>query len=106
MSSTGNRAAALATPLNGGELEARFRMLVQSPLRAGLLRFLSARSDETFEVEALMSSSGRMRLDVENCLKELTDFGVARRIVSGSQVSYAAHRPDQAELGVLLDTFL
>ena len=97
MSSAGYRPIT-GMALGGGDLEARFRMLVQSPLRAGLLRFLSARSDETFDVEALMSSIGRMRLDVENCLKELTDFGVARRIVSGSQVSYAAHRPDQAEL--------
>src|SRR3954464_959237 len=106
MSSTGNRAAALATPLNGGELEARFRMLVQSPLRAGLLRLLSARSDETFDVEALMSSTGRLRLDVENCLKELVDVGVARRIVSGSQVLYAGHRPEHHDLSRLLDTFL
>src|SRR3954467_6418055 len=106
MSSTGNRAVALATPLNGGELEARFRMLVQSPLRAGLLRLLSARSDETFDVEALMSTTGRLRLDVENCLKELVDVGVARRIVSGSQVLYAGHRPEHPDLSRLLDTFL
>jgi DNA-binding NtrC family response regulator len=105
MSSAGYRPVS-NTPLGGGDLEARFRILVQSPLRAGLLRFLSARGDETFDVDALMSSSGRMRLDVENCLKELTDFGVARRIVSGSQVLYAAHRPDLAELSRLLDTFL
>src|SRR5262245_2386674 len=62
--------------------EARFRNLVQSPLRAGLLRFLSARPDEAFEVEALMSAFGRMRLDVENCLKELAEFGVARGLSS------------------------
>jgi DNA-binding NtrC family response regulator len=105
MSSPGHRSGAFAAP-NGGELEARFRILVQSPLRAGLLRFLSARPDETFDVEALMATTGRMRLDVENCLKELTDFGVARRIASGSQVLYAAHRPEQADLGQLLDTFL
>jgi two-component system, NtrC family, nitrogen regulation response regulator NtrX len=95
----------LAIPTSG-ELDARFRTLVQSPLRAGLLRLLSARPDETFDVEALMSSTGRLRLDVENCLKELVDFGVARRIVSGSQVLYAAHRPDQPELSHFLDTFL
>ena len=86
MSAAGSRSAALTPPLHGGDLEARFRTLVQSPLRAGLLRFLNARPDETFDVEALMSTSGRMRLDVENCLSELVDFGVVRRIVSGSQV--------------------
>jgi DNA-binding NtrC family response regulator len=89
-----------------GELDARFRTLVQSPLRAGLLRLLNTRPDEAFDVEALMSSTGRLRLDVENCLKELVDFGVVRRIVSGSHVEYAAHRPAQPELSQLLDTFL
>jgi DNA-binding NtrC family response regulator len=75
-------------------------------LRAGLLRLVTARPDETFDVEALMSTTGRLRLDVENCLKELVDFGVVRRIVSGAQVQYGAHRPDQPELSRLLDTFL
>jgi DNA-binding NtrC family response regulator len=96
----------LASTATAGELDARFRTLVQSPLRAGLLRLLSARPDEVFDVEALMSTTGRLRLDVENCLKELVDFGVARRIVSGSQVQYAVQRPDQSELSHLLDTFL
>ena len=58
------------------DVEARFRTLVQSPLRAGLLRFLSARPDEPFDVESLMATFGRMRLDVENCLNELVDFGI------------------------------
>jgi DNA-binding NtrC family response regulator len=98
--------ASLTSSTAGGELDARFRTLVQSPLRAGLLRLLSARPEEAFDVEALMSTTGRMRLDVENCLKELVDFGVARRIVSGSQVQYAAHRPDPGELSQLLDSFL
>ena len=46
------------------EIEARFQALVQSPLRAGLLRFLCARPEESFEVESLMQTFGRMRLDV------------------------------------------
>jgi transcriptional regulator with PAS, ATPase and Fis domain len=58
------------------DVEGRFRTLVQSPLRAGILRFLSARPDESFDVEALMTTFGRLRLDVDNCLKELVDFGV------------------------------
>ena len=77
---------------------------MQSPLRAGLLRLVNTRPDETFDLEALMATTGRMRLDVDNCLKELVDFGVVRRIVSGSQVRYAAHRPEQTELARLLDT--
>ena len=63
-----------------GEIEARFQSLVQSPLRAGLLRFLCARPEESFDVEALMQTFGRMRLDVENCMRELVAFGVAGKI--------------------------
>jgi hypothetical protein len=62
------------------DVEARFKSLVQSPLRAGILRFLSARPDEAFDIEAIMAAFGRMRLDVENCVHELVDFGVVRRI--------------------------
>src|SRR4051812_28300148 len=106
MSVTGSRSATLAAfPSVSGDLEARFRILVQSPLRAGLLRFLSARPDESFDVEALMSATGRLRLDVENCLKELADVGVIRKIASGSPVLFAAHRPEQDDLAQLLDTF-
>ena len=85
--------------------ELRFRNLVQSPLRAGLLRFLSARPEEGFEVETLMSTFGRMRLDVENCLRELVEFGVARS-VPGPPHRYVAHRPDREAVARLLDTFL
>ena len=58
---------------------ARFATLVQSPLRASLLRFLHAHPRETFDVEQLMQAFGRMRLDVENCLHELESFGVVAR---------------------------
>ena len=91
--------------LTVGDLDARFRTLVQSPLRAGLLRFLSARPQETFEVDALMSTFGRMRLDVDNCLGELIDFGVARR-VPGQPPRVAAARPGDPRAAELLDTFL
>jgi DNA-binding NtrC family response regulator len=87
------------------DVETRFRTLVQSPLRAGLLRFLSARPEEAFEVEALMATFGRMRLDVENCLNELVEFGIVRR-QTGPPLSFAAFRPDNEVLARLLDTFL
>jgi len=87
------------------DVEARFRTLVQSPLRAGLLRFLSARPEEGFEVEALMATFGRMRLDVENCLNELVEFGIVRK-QNGPPHSFAAFRPDNEPLARLLDTFL
>jgi transcriptional regulator with GAF, ATPase, and Fis domain len=86
------------------DLEARFRGLVQSPLRAGILRFLSARPDEAFDTESLMQTFGRMRLDVDNCLRELVDFGVVARN-AGEPGSYQAARPD-SPVATLLDTFL
>ncbi len=87
------------------DVEARFRALVQSPLRAGILRFLSARPEEAFELEALMSTFGRLRLDMDNCLKELVDFGVIRHI-PGPPIQYAVARPEQSQVASLLDQFL
>ena len=87
------------------ELETRFRTLVQSPLRAGILRFLSARPGESFDVEALMAAFGRMRLDVENCVAELAEFGVARR-VPGEPPRFTAARPGKSPVAGLLDDFL
>jgi DNA-binding NtrC family response regulator len=85
--------------------ESRFRIVVQSPLRAGLLRFLNARPDEGFEVESLMSTFGRMRLDIDNCLKELVAVGLVR-VAGESPVRYVAQRPEQPALASMLDAFL
>jgi DNA-binding NtrC family response regulator len=95
----------LTAPARLADVEARFRTLVQSPLRAGLLRFLSARPGESFEVESLMSTFGRLRLDVENCLIELVEFGVAG-CVGGQMPKYTAQRPEEPSAAALLDTFL
>src|ERR1700752_3200208 len=78
-----------AEPADG---DARFRTLVQSPLRAGILRYLNSRSEDAFDVETLMQTFGRLRLDVENCVRELADFGVAR-VLAGSPPRYVAERP-------------
>src|SRR6195256_2284145 len=75
------------------DLDLRFRSLVQSPLRAGLLRYLSARPDEAFDVESLMQTFGRLKLDVENCVKELVDFGVASIVPASNPPRYLAARP-------------
>jgi transcriptional regulator with PAS, ATPase and Fis domain len=98
-------AAAVAAPDAPADLEARFRTLVQSPLRAGLLRFLSARPQEAFDVDSLMSTFGRMRLDVDNCLNELVEFGVARR-TGGPPARYSANRPERESTAQLLEAFL
>jgi DNA-binding NtrC family response regulator len=85
--------------------DARFRTLVQSPLRAGILRYLHSRPDQGFDVDALMQTFGRLRLDVDNCIRELADFGVAR-MLPGQPPQYIAERPDQDALCNLLDQFL
>src|SRR5580693_9358881 len=102
------RAGAASAPRQSAaaaDLETRFRTLVQSPLRAGILRYLSARPDEHFDVESLMQTFGRLRLDVENCVRELADFGVAQ-VMAGTPPRYAAARPAHAALAELLDGFL
>lgn len=99
-------AARRATSVSRSEpdVEMRFRTLVQSPLRAGILRFLSARPGEAFDLEALMQAFGRMRMDIDNCIRELVDFGVAKR-VPGATPSFTAVRPD-GPAAALLDQFL
>jgi len=87
------------------DVDARFRTLVQSPLRAGILRYLNSRDQETFDVDSLMQTFGRLRLDVENCVRELVDFGVVRS-VPGHPPQYAATRPMAPHVAELLDTFL
>src|SRR5215212_5017776 len=88
------------------EVETRFQALVQSPLRAAILRFLCARPDESFDLESLMQTFGRMRLDVENCIRELAGFGVAQRIGGPGQPRYAFAQPDSDAVRDLLDHFL
>jgi DNA-binding NtrC family response regulator len=88
------------------ELDTRFRSLVQSPLRAGLLRYISSRPEESFDVESLMQTFGRLKLDVENCIKELVDFGVATAIPGSSPPRYTAERPTHEPTLDLLDHFL
>ena len=95
------RRASAAAPLP--DIDARFRTLVQSPLRAGILRYLCARPDESFDVEQLMQTFGRLKLDVENCVRELADFGAAEQI-PGDPPRYIARRTPA--LADLLDRFM
>src|SRR3954465_8172715 len=87
------------------ETETRFQALVQSPLRAAILRFLCARPDESFDLESLMQTFGRMRLDVENCIRELAGFGVAQRIGGAGLPRYTFAQPESAAVRDLLDHF-
>jgi transcriptional regulator with PAS, ATPase and Fis domain len=88
------------------DAESRFQSLVQSPLRAAILRFLCARPEESFDVEALMQTFGRMRLDVENCIRELVAFGVAHRTSASGTPRYAHLHPESEVIRDLLDQFL
>ena len=54
------QAATSARTAEPADVETRFRALVQSPLRAGILRYLSARPEENFDVESLMQTFGRL----------------------------------------------
>jgi DNA-binding NtrC family response regulator len=85
------------------DAERRFRALVQSPLRAALLRFLNTRPHESYDLETLMASTGRLRLDVENCLAELVAFGAVER-EAGPR--FCAVRPADEETARELDRFL
>jgi DNA-binding NtrC family response regulator len=94
-----------APRLDPAELDARFQALVQSPLRAGLLRYLCARPEESFETESLMQTFGRMRLDIENCMRELVGFGLAQKLPTGIG-RYAYARPQHELMRELLEQFL
>jgi transcriptional regulator with PAS, ATPase and Fis domain len=96
--------SASAVQPDSTDLESRFKTLVQSPLRAGLLRYLAARPGEGVDLEGLMAAFGRLRLDVANCVRELVDFGVVRRL-SGDPVRYQFARPG-GPIARLVDGFL
>jgi len=101
------RAGVVGRPATS-DTDARFRSLVQSPLRAGLLRHLNARPDEAFTVDDLMQAFGRLRLDIENCVRELVDFGLVRLVGTspGHGPQFTASRPADPALAAQLEAFL
>src|SRR4029078_12934906 len=52
-----------------------------------------------------MQTFGRLRLDVENCVRELVGFGVVNAL-PGTPARYAASRPENPGIDKLLDRFL
>jgi DNA-binding NtrC family response regulator len=83
----------------------RFRTLVQSPLRAAILRHLHANPAIPYDVASLMQVFGRMPLDIENCLTELVHAGLARRDPADGE-RFVASRPASGDLSAMLDAFL
>ena len=71
----------------------------------GILRYLNSRPEDSFDGDSLMQTFGRLRMDVENCIRELVDFGVAR-VIPGSPPRYTAARPTHEVVADLLDRFL
>ena len=53
-----------------------------------------------------MQTFGRMRLDIENCVRELLAFGLAHRVAGGGAPRYTFAPPDDPALRELLDEFL
>ncbi len=97
------------TSIDSGRIAAgtknRFKALVQSPLRAGLLRYLGARPHQAFEIESLMQTFGRIRMDVENCVRELVNAGTVQ-VNPGPPAQFQLVRPPDPEFARLLDDFL
>src|SRR4029079_15651930 len=85
------------------EVTAKFQNLVQSPLRAGILRFMCARPEETFDVEALMQTFGRIRVDVETWVRELAAFGIAKKTAGPGAPKYGFVQPEGDVIHDLLD---
>jgi DNA-binding NtrC family response regulator len=106
MSSNTENSPAVARRADPADVETRFHALVQSPLRAGLLRFMCARPDEIFDVESLMQTFGRMRLDIENCIRELVAFGVAAEVAGPGAPRYGFTPPLEVTARELVDQFL
>ena len=104
---SGSPENALTAPrLDPAEAEVRFHALIQSPLRSGLLRFLCARPGESFDLDVLMQTFGRMKLDIENCLRELVTFGLATKQAEGTDPQWALRAPEDPAVRELLDSFL
>jgi hypothetical protein len=95
----------MTAPPDESTLETRFKTLMLSPLRAGLIRFLHSRQHKWFDIESLMQTFGRLRLDVENCMRELVMGGVVER-ASGAPPRFRASLPDDAEPRNLVVDFL
>jgi transcriptional regulator with PAS, ATPase and Fis domain len=87
------------------DLEQRFQALVQSPLRSNLLRHLASQREQTFDVDGLMQTFARMRLDIDNCLRELVNFGVACATDTGPAARFSFRSPTGAA-SELVERFL
>jgi transcriptional regulator with PAS, ATPase and Fis domain len=89
----------------GSDARERFRALVQSPLRAALLRYFFAHPGDRFDVNDLMQAFGRLRVDTENCLRELIASGAIVRLI-GTPVRYSVSPQLDAEMAGLVSEYV
>jgi DNA-binding NtrC family response regulator len=87
------------------DLERRFQLMLKSPLRAAILRFLTSRPNQPVSVETLMQAFGRLRQDVEGCIGQLVEVGVIRRL-PGTPPVYTAQPSGRGPLSAVLNEFL
>jgi transcriptional regulator with PAS, ATPase and Fis domain len=87
------------------QARARFRSLVQSPLRAAIVRFTFSQPQQAFDTEMLMATFGRIRVDVDNCVRELVHAGLLRAL-PGPPSMYQAARPVDPDSAQQLEDFL
>ncbi|MGE3844877.1 MAG: sigma-54 interaction domain-containing protein [Vicinamibacterales bacterium] len=92
---------ARVTPL----VRSRLRTLVQSPLRAALLRHFHTQPERTFDLDGLVETFGRLRVDVDACLNQLLESGFARAC-PGELHRYMAAIPAEMGAQEVLDEFL
>jgi transcriptional regulator with GAF, ATPase, and Fis domain len=93
----GTSSSARVAPL----VRSRFRALVQSPLRAALVRHFHTQPERSFDLDALVETFGRLRVDIQNCLSQLIDQGFARPAAGAPDRFTAAVPPDQGAEAVL-----
>jgi transcriptional regulator with PAS, ATPase and Fis domain len=79
--------------------------LIQSPLRAALLRHFHTQPELSFDVDSLVQTFGRLRVDIENCVGQLAEQGFIRR-QSDPPGSWVAQAPQDAGAAALLEEFL
>jgi DNA-binding NtrC family response regulator len=87
------------------DLERRFQLMLKSPLRAAILRFMTSRPNQVVTVDTLMQTFGRLRQDVEGCLSQLVEVGAVRRL-TGVPPGYTAQPAGRGPLGAALAEFL
>ena len=62
----------------------KLRRLLGSPLRVALVSFMRRERDERFDLDSLSRRTGRLRGDVEGCLKALVDMQLLEGHAAGS----------------------